>query len=141
MAVGYGLLRQGAARVEVLDADRDAAEACVARWRRASAPIGSVSQVGLEEAIADAQGVVNATPLGMHGHPGTSVPVELLRPDLWVSDVVYFPLETELVAAARARGCRVLPAAGWPSSRQSARSSTSPADRPTRPACPRTSRS
>jgi shikimate dehydrogenase len=48
----------------------------------------------------------------MHGHPGASVPLELLRPDLWVSDVVYFPLETELVAAARARGCRVLTGGG-----------------------------
>ena len=45
----------------------------------------------------------------MNGHPGTSVPVDLLRSDLWVCDVVYFPLETELVAAARARGCRVAP--------------------------------
>ena len=56
----------------------------------------------------DAQGVVNATPIGMHGHPGSPVPGRPAAPDLWVSDVVYFPLETELVAAARARGCRVL---------------------------------
>ena len=41
-----------------------------------------------------------------------TVPVDLLRPDLWVSDVVYFPLETELVARARERGCRVLPGGG-----------------------------
>ena len=64
------------------------------------------------DALADAQGVVNATPVGMHGHPGSSVPADLLRRDLWVSDVVYFPLETELVAAARARGCRVLTGGG-----------------------------
>lgn len=32
----------------------------------------------------------------------------MLRPDLWVADVVYRPLDTELIAAARARGCRVL---------------------------------
>ena len=48
----------------------------------------------------------------MHGHPGTSVPADLLRADLWVSDVVYFPLETELIASARARGCRILPGSG-----------------------------
>ena len=43
---------------------------------------------------------------------GTAVPFASLRSDLWVSDVVYFPLETALVAAARARGCRVLPGGG-----------------------------
>ena len=48
----------------------------------------------------------------MLGHPGTSVPADLLRADLWVSDVVYFPLETELVAQARAKGCRVLTGGG-----------------------------
>ena len=50
------------------------------------------------------------------------------RPDLWVSDVVYFPLETELVALARvARLPGACPAAGWRCTRRSARSSTSPA--------------
>jgi shikimate dehydrogenase len=48
----------------------------------------------------------------MHGHPGSSVPASLLRPDLWVSDVVYFPLDTELIRAARSRGCRVVPGGG-----------------------------
>ena len=48
----------------------------------------------------------------MNGHPGTSVPADLLRGDLWVSDVVYFPLETELIGLARERGCRVLPGGG-----------------------------
>ena len=48
----------------------------------------------------------------MLGHPGMSVPGRLVREDLWVSDVVYFPLETELVALARARGCRVVPGGG-----------------------------
>ena len=54
---------------------------------------------------------MSASPV-MHGHPGTAVPLDRLHGDLWVSDVVYFPLETELVAAARARGCRVLPGGG-----------------------------
>ena len=62
----------------------------------------------LERALAGARGLVNATPVGMTGHPGTSVPLELLDRRLWVSDVVYFPLETEFVRQARARGCRVM---------------------------------
>ncbi|MET0839685.1 MAG: shikimate dehydrogenase [Marmoricola sp.] len=112
VAVGYGLLRQGASRLEVLDADRAAAETCVGKLAQRFGSERVAVADRLEESLDRAQGVVNATPLGMHGHSGTSVPVELLRPDLWVSDVVYFPLETELVAAARARGCRVVPGGG-----------------------------
>ena len=50
--------------------------------------------------------------MGMAAHPGTSVPVAMLRADLWVADIVYFPLETELLAAARRTGCRVMDGSG-----------------------------
>ena len=134
VAVGYGLLDLGAEHVAVLDTDR-------ARRRVRRTPGQAVRRrPGLRAdrpgacARAGAQGLVNATPVGMPGHPGLSVPAELVRPDLWVSDVVYFPLETELVALARARGCRVRarrrhgrPAGGR------APSSTSPAGSPTPP--------
>jgi shikimate dehydrogenase len=52
--------------------------------------------------------VVNCTPVGMHQHPGLPFDAALLSPDQWVADVVYRPIETGLVRAARARGCRVL---------------------------------
>jgi shikimate dehydrogenase len=48
----------------------------------------------------------------MAAHPGSPVPAELLHPRLWVADIVYRPLETALLAAARARGCRVLHGGG-----------------------------
>ena len=95
-AVGYGLLEQGAEHVTVVDSDRDRADVAS----------------DLERAVADAHGLVNATPVGMHGHPGMSVPARLVDDRLWVSDVVYFPLETELVSLARSRGCRVVPGGG-----------------------------
>lgn len=44
----------------------------------------------------------------MAAYPGTAVPVEALRPGLWVADIVYRPLETELVRAARKAGCPTL---------------------------------
>lgn len=46
--------------------------------------------------------------MGMAKLPGMPVPVELLRPGLWVAEIVYFPLETELLRNARALGCRTL---------------------------------
>ncbi|EAV43172.1 shikimate 5-dehydrogenase [Stappia aggregata IAM 12614] len=57
-------------------------------------------------------GVVNASPVGMAKTPGTPFPLALLKPDMWVADIVYFPLETELLAGARKLGCRVLPGSG-----------------------------
>jgi shikimate dehydrogenase len=62
----------------------------------------------LDAALAAAGGLIQATPVGMDGHPGMPLPASLLRPDLWVADIVYFPLETELVRTARLLGCRVM---------------------------------
>jgi shikimate dehydrogenase len=63
-------------------------------------------------ALAGADGMVNATPVGMAKFPGLPLPANLLSPDLWVADIVYFPLETQLLKEARARGCRTLSGAG-----------------------------
>ncbi|WP_062377324.1 shikimate dehydrogenase [Demequina pelophila] len=64
------------------------------------------------EALAHADGVVNATPMGMAAHPGAAVDAALLRPQAFVADIVYRPVETALVASARRRGCRVLTGLG-----------------------------
>ncbi len=112
VAVGYGLLAQGAAHVAVLDLDLERAHACMVRLakRFGDDRVSVVDDLGV--AVDGADGLVNATPVGMRGHPGLPVPAEVVDPRLWVSDVVYFPLETELVALARGRGCRVLPGGG-----------------------------
>jgi shikimate dehydrogenase len=57
--------------------------------------------------IADANGFVNATPMGMAGFPGTAIDTSLLTDKHWVIDIVYFPLETQLMKEAAARGARV----------------------------------
>ena len=48
----------------------------------------------------------------MAEHPGVPVPAELLRPELWVADIVYFPLETKFLRHARSIGCAVLDGGG-----------------------------
>jgi shikimate dehydrogenase len=64
--------------------------------------------VELEAVLAEADGLVHATPTGMVAHPGTAVPPELLSPRLWVAEVVYMPIDTPLLQQARERGCRTL---------------------------------
>lgn len=109
-AVAHALLGMGAATIDVFDLDTGRAMALAAALRDHFGPHRATGHpiTRLADAMADATGLVNATPTGMWSHPGLPVPAHLLRPDLWVADVVYRPLETELVTAARARGCRVL---------------------------------
>jgi shikimate dehydrogenase len=66
----------------------------------------------LTEEVVAADGVANATPIGMAGFPGNPVPVEALRPAHWVADVIYSPMQTELIEAAAAKGARTLTGGG-----------------------------
>ena len=60
------------------------------------------------QAAASVDGIVNATPIGMAKFPGMSIAAEAIEARHWVSEIIYFPLETELLKAARALGCRTL---------------------------------
>jgi shikimate dehydrogenase len=106
-AVAHALTSLGAGRVDIVDADRDRAEELAARLGA-----GAAAHADVGELLQDADGVVHATPTGMADHPGVAVDPALLREDLWVAEVVYRPLETELLRAARARGCRTLDGGG-----------------------------
>ncbi len=57
-------------------------------------------------------GLVNATPMGMVKFPGMPLPDAAIEQRHWVADIVYFPLETEFLIAARRKGCRVLDGSG-----------------------------
>jgi shikimate dehydrogenase len=66
----------------------------------------------LTELLTGADGIAHATPTGMAAHPGLPFPAELLHAGLWVAEVVYRPLETELLRTARALGCATLDGGG-----------------------------
>jgi shikimate dehydrogenase len=109
-AASYALARLGAQKVTVIDAreSRSAALAASLREVFGERRISCAGLSGLVPAMAAADGLVHATPTGMAAHPGIAVPAEALRPGLWVADIVYRPLETELVRAARKAGCRTV---------------------------------
>ena len=113
-AVAHALLTLGADRLVLADLDPGRAERLTARLadRFGSERVRHVAVGDLDTVVAAADGLVNATPLGMAAHPGSAVPAELLRPDLWVADIVYRPVRTALVRAAEAAGCVVLDGAG-----------------------------
>jgi shikimate dehydrogenase len=113
LAVASALVSAGATRLTVADLDparaRQLAEALAAHG---GVPVEAVTPHEARERLADADGLVNATPIGMEGHPGSPIPAECLRADLWVADVIYRPLDTELIRSARAKGCRVVDGGG-----------------------------
>ncbi|MGB8621640.1 MAG: shikimate dehydrogenase [Paracoccaceae bacterium] len=112
MAVAHALLSSGVERLWIYDTEGERLRNLVFGLRKRF-NTDRAAPVDAPEAAADRiDGLVNATPVGMAKLPGCPFPKHLLRPDMWVADIVYFPLETELLAAARAAGCRVLPGSG-----------------------------
>jgi shikimate dehydrogenase len=109
-AVAYALLTLGADCLTVVDAVPRRAEELVNRLGDERAHHATPAE--LPDLLATADGLVNASPIGMAQHPGMPLPGDLLRPHLWVSDIVYRPLETELLIQARALGCRTLDGGG-----------------------------
>jgi shikimate dehydrogenase len=111
-AVAHALLTLEAGQVIIIDTDQARADSLAAalceRFGRGRATSGS----SIAGAFAVADGIVNATPLGMANYPGMAFPADLLRRDLWVADIVYVPLETELLRQARVRGCRTMSGGG-----------------------------
>ncbi|KAB0265910.1 shikimate dehydrogenase [Microvirga brassicacearum] len=111
-AVAHALLTLGAGTVTIVDTDGSQADRLVASLRQRFGAARAAVNTSLAEAMAGADGMVNTTPLGMVTYPGMAVPAALLRPEMWVADIVYFPLETELLREARARGCRTMSGGG-----------------------------
>ncbi|MER5433584.1 shikimate dehydrogenase [Streptomyces sp. NPDC002588] len=113
-AVAHATLTLGAGRITVVDALAERAERLAASLNRHFGE-GRAAAAGpdrLPRLLAHADGIVHATPTGMAAHPGLPLPAGLLRPGLWVAEIVYRPLETELLRTARALGCATLDGGG-----------------------------
>ncbi|CAN7684139.1 shikimate dehydrogenase [Neorhizobium sp. LjRoot104] len=107
-AVAQALMQLGVAHLVISDVDSGRAHELAAKL---------AAQFGTDRATArhfgDVEherfdGLVNATPIGMAKSPGMAVPASFLNAEMWVADIIYFPLETELLRAAGALGARTL---------------------------------
>ena len=111
-AVAFALMKLGVRELTIMDVDLAKAQNVVdglsPRFVEGRLKVGQ----DVAAAVAAADGIVNATPIGMDKYPGTPLPTALLRPDLWVAEIVYFPPETALLRAARALGCRTVDGGG-----------------------------
>ena len=107
-AIAHAVLRLGAAQrsaLTLVDNDAPRAAALAASLNELYGADRVSASTDLAAALAPATGLIHATPTGMDKLPGMPLPEALLRPGLWVAEIVYFPLETALLKAARERGC------------------------------------
>ena len=111
-AVAHAALTMGAQTLTLFDVDAERAASLAAELQKRF-PASNVSGgSSLAESLAVANGLIHATPTGMAKLPGLPLPVELLHRDLWVADIVYFPIRTALLQAAEELGCRTLSGGG-----------------------------
>jgi shikimate dehydrogenase len=104
-AIAHAALRLGVAHLVLVDRDSARATALAGELNAHYGAGRASAEREVARALAGACGLVHATPTGMDKLPGLPLPAELLHPGLWVSEIVYFPLDTALLKAARARGC------------------------------------
>ena len=111
-AVAHAALTLGAGKLAIFDLDTVRAENLAADLCKRFGAERAAAGSDLAAAMASADGLIHATPTGMAKFPGLPLPADLLRPSLWVAEIVYFSLETELLRVARGLGCRTLNGSG-----------------------------
>jgi shikimate dehydrogenase len=111
-ATAQALLELGVGCLFVCDRDPTRAAALADKLQAAFGGSRAAATADPSLVIDDVDGVVNATPMGMTANPEPPLDTSRLTSRHWVADIVYFPLETELLRVARARGCRTLDGSG-----------------------------
>ncbi|MCE3293843.1 MAG: shikimate dehydrogenase [Arthrobacter sp.] len=109
-AVAYALLTAGVQTLDLVDMDpaRGAERAAELAGFFPDRTITARTTAELPQLMPLADGLVHCTPVGMAAHPGLPLDISLVESRHWVADIVYRPIETELVREARAKGCEVL---------------------------------
>lgn len=100
-AIVYALAQRGAKEIRVVNRTRARADALA---REFGGPVGVVEWADRGRALTDAAMLVNTTSQGMVGQPPLELPLDTLPARALVCDIVYVPVETPLLAAARRRG-------------------------------------
>jgi shikimate dehydrogenase len=102
-AVVFGLIERGIKRVHLVNRTMPRAQLLAEKFGEA-VRLAQWDQIG--ELMPGTKLLVNTTSLGMHGQGALNIDVGKLPQEAVVADLVYVPLETELLKAAKARGLR-----------------------------------
>jgi shikimate dehydrogenase len=105
----HAMLECGAPQVRIFNRTRDRADVVAGHF---GARVKAYDWRDRTDRSRDVGLLINATSLGMHGAAGLDMPLGQLADACIVADLVYVPLETSLLAAARARGLATLDGLG-----------------------------
>jgi shikimate dehydrogenase len=108
-AIVYALKLRGMKRIFLINRTRERAAELASDF---GAPIEVVDFPDLPGVLSGANLLVNTTSLGMRGQPPLAIDLVPLPPDAVVSDIVYVPLETAVISAAKARGLQAVSGVG-----------------------------
>jgi shikimate dehydrogenase len=111
-ATAHALLNLGVRRLILVDAAAGRRDQLAAQLHAQYPDADILPKSEAPASFAGIDGVVNATPVGMASYPGTPFRTDLLSERQWVADIVYFPLETQLLQEARKLGCATLEGRG-----------------------------
>jgi shikimate dehydrogenase len=111
-AVANAMLSLGTRVLEIADVDLAKAQALATRLAARFGKDRVISRDCRDIDTSGIDGIINTTPMGMAAHPGSPIAPGLIAAHHWVADIVYFPLETEMLRIARERGCRTLDGSG-----------------------------
>jgi shikimate dehydrogenase len=107
-ATAYALARLGVKELALFDPSVERCEQLAGRLAASFTNCRITVCATPAQAIIDRDGIVQTTPIGMASHPGMPFLAELMNASQWLADVIYFPAETALLAAARAKGMRAI---------------------------------
>jgi shikimate dehydrogenase len=111
-AIAHAVMSLGVEQLFIVDRQHERAETLARNVAGHYPGRLVVSADEVASAARRADGLIHATPTGMVGYPGLAFDPSLLRPGMWVAEIVYFPLETELLRVAKKRGCRTVDGGG-----------------------------
>lgn len=107
-AIGFALAQLGAKSLKLFDTDERKSFALANSLRKAQHSMNVFVAPSLEDACADADGLINCTPLGMTGYEGNTFNGVRLKGRRWICDAVYTPVETAFLKEAKAAGVEIL---------------------------------
>lgn len=110
-AVAFGLVALGVAELRLIDRDLAKAQGLAEDLRAAAPGLTVTTGVDATAAAPGAEGLINCTPVGMVGYPGTPLPGAAMQGAVWAFDAVYTPADTQFLTDAGAAGLAVI--SGW----------------------------
>ena len=107
-AIAFALAGLKARQLRLYDPDAGKMAALAEALRSAGTGLETVCAASVDEAAEGANGLVNCTPIGMSGYPGSAMETHHMRGAVWAFDAVYTPVDTEFLRLAGEQGLEVI---------------------------------